>query len=124
MRRVVSIVRSAPSALRAGQPALEANAYAVAEEVDLTVVLRGPAVELALRASGASPHSVAGAPAPVSAAGQDLPGLLESGIQILVAAEDLAAQGLRPDELVAGVRAVDEARLLEVLRAAEGLLVW
>jgi intracellular sulfur oxidation DsrE/DsrF family protein len=124
MRRVVSIVRSAPSALRAGQPALEANAYAVAEDVDLTVVLRGAAVELALRAPEAPPRDVAGVTMPASAGGQDLRGLVESGVGILVAAEDLAAQGLRPDELVAGVDAVDDERLQAVLRAAEGLLVW
>ena len=86
MRRVVSIVRSAPSALRAGQPALEANAYAVAEDIDLTVVLRGAAVELALRATEVRPGDVAGVAMPASAGGQDLRGLVESGVGILVAA--------------------------------------
>jgi len=124
MRHVVSIVRSAPSALRPGQPALEANAYAVAEDIDLTVVLRGAAVELALRATEVRPGDVAGVAMPASAGGQDLRGLVESGVGILVAAEDLVAQGLRPDELVVGVEAVDDERLQAVLRAAEGLLVW
>ncbi|MDQ3537843.1 MAG: hypothetical protein M3415_03450 [Actinomycetota bacterium] len=124
MRRVVSIVRSAPSAMRAGQPVLEANAYAVAEDVDLTVVLRGAAVELALRATLVRSRNVAGVAMPPATGGQDLLGLVESGVRIWVAAEDLADQGLRPEDLVNGVSAVDDGRLQDVLGDAEGLLAW
>lgn len=105
--RVVSLVRSAPVALRGVDPVLEANAYAVVAAVDLAVVLTGQAIELAL----------AGAEA-------DLPALLESGVPVYASAPDLARLGLQPADLVEGVRIADPPAIAEVLRAAEAVLAW
>src|SRR5690606_14720510 len=108
-RRVVSLVRSGPQALRSTEAVFEANAFAVAEDVDLTVVLAGAAVELAIAAGEVRPGELAGVALPPAASGQDLLGLLESGVGVLVADADLQARGLAADDLVAGVEVVDGA---------------
>jgi intracellular sulfur oxidation DsrE/DsrF family protein len=105
--RVVSLIRSAPVALRGVDPVLEANAYAVAEAVDLAVVLTGPAIELALAGSEG-----------------DLRALLESGVSVYASSHDVGRLGLRPSDLVPGVRIVDGPEVAEVLRAAEAVLAW
>lgn len=109
-RRVASVVRSAPVGLRGADPALEANVYAIAEEVDLTVVLVGPAVELAL----AGPHALGG----------DVAVLLESGVAVYACRPDLDRLGLRADDLVHGVRLAEPDVVAEVLRAADAVLAW
>ncbi|HEY8339113.1 MAG TPA: DsrE family protein [Egibacteraceae bacterium] len=123
-RRVVSLVRSGPQALRSTEAVLEANAYAVAEDVDLTVVLAGAGVELAIAAGEVRPGTLAGVPLPPAASGQDLRGLLESGVGVLVVDADLQAQGLRREDLVEGVEVVDGAAVADALRTAEAVLTW
>jgi intracellular sulfur oxidation DsrE/DsrF family protein len=108
-RRVTSLVRSAPVALRGVDPVLEANAYALAEAIDLTVVLLGPAVELAL-AEGE--------------AGADLRALLESGVPVYVLATDLERAGLRTEDVVAGVQVAGLETLTGAVRGAEAVLAW
>lgn len=124
VRRVASVVRSAPLALRGVDPMLEANAYAVAEDVDLTVVLAGPAVELAAAGGEVGPREVAGVPLPPAARDQDLRGLLESGVPVYVTADDLARAGLGPGDVVPGVQVVDARRIAAVLRLADAILAW
>jgi len=126
-RRVVSLVRSAPLALRGTDPVLEANAYAVAEAVDLAVVLTGPAVELALvpRSSRSGrAASIAGVELPVLAHDEDLRGLLESGVHVYAVAADIAALGLVPGDLATGVRVADDEAIAAVLAAADAVLAW
>jgi intracellular sulfur oxidation DsrE/DsrF family protein len=126
-RRVVSLVRSAPLALRGTDPVLEANAYAVAEAVDLAVVLAGPAVELAVAPRRGGPRqapSIGGVTLPALAHDQDLRGLLESGVHVYVVAEHVAALGLESAQLVDGVRIVDMATVAAVLRSADAVLAW
>lgn len=121
VRRVASLVRSAPLALHGTDPVLEANAYAVAEAVELTVVLAGPAVELAV----AGGETVAdGGVSREGARDQDLQGLLESGVEVYVDAEDMRRLGLGPADLVAGIRVVDATTIAGVLRNAEAVLGW
>ena len=124
VRRVVSLVRSGPQALRSTEAVFEANAFAVAEDVDLTVVLAGAAVELAIAAGEVRPGALAGVALPPAASGQDLLGLLESGVGVLVADADLQSRGLAADDLVAGVEVVDGAAVADVLRRAEAVLTW
>lgn len=124
VRRVVSLVRSGPQALRSTEAVFEANAFAVAEDVDLTVVLAGAAVELAIAAGEVRPGDLAGVALPPAASGQDLLGLLESGVGVLVADADLQSRGLAADDLVAGVEVVDGAAVADVLRRAEAVLTW
>jgi sulfur relay (sulfurtransferase) DsrF/TusC family protein len=123
-RRVVSIVRAHPGAVRADEPSLEANAYAVASEVDLVVVLRDRAIELAVTGSEVCPGALASQPLPPAATADDLLGLLESGIVVYAAASDLARLGLRLDDLVEGVRAADERTMADLLRQADAVLCW
>lgn len=133
VRRVVSLVRGAPLALHGTDPVLEANAYAVAEAVELTVVLAGPAVELAV-AGGEAPvdagiitdgHGGAAGPSqPPAPRDQDLRGLLESGVAVYVGAEDVRRLGLEPDDLVAGIQVVDAATIAAVLRGGDAILAW
>ena len=109
-RRVASVVRSAPVGLRGADPALEANVYAIAEQVDLTVVLLGPAVELALAGE--------------RALGGDLVVLLESGVPVYASEPDMERLGLGRGDLVEGVKVVDAAAVAAVLHEAEAILVW
>ncbi|MGH8910648.1 MAG: hypothetical protein ACRD0K_30175 [Egibacteraceae bacterium] len=123
-RRVVSIIRAHPGAIRGDEPSLEANAYAVASEVDLVIVLRGRGIELAVAGSEVCPGALAGQPLPPAATAADLLGLLESGIAVYAAAGDLARLGLAPDELVEGVRVGDEPTIAHLLRQADAVLCW
>ena len=123
-RRIASLLRSAPGALRATDPALEANAYAVAEDVDLTVVLRSSAVEFAVRGSETRPAQVAGVALPPAAGSQDLRGLLESGVRVVAEAAALQARGLDASQLIDGVELADDTEIADVLAAAEGVLTW
>ena len=123
-RHIVSLLRSAPGALRATDPALEANAYAVAEDVDLTVVLRGSAIEFAVRGSETRPAQVAGVALPPAAGSQDLRGLLESGVRVVAEAAAMHARGLDESRLISGVELADDTEIADVLAAAEGVLTW
>lgn len=124
MRAIVSLVGAGPSLVSPADAVLEPNAYAVAEDVDLTLVLRGAGVQHALAAADTSGTVLAGVALSPSTESADLRGLLESGIPVLVAGDDLAAAGLTPDDLVPGVRIVDAAALADLLRAADGVLSW
>lgn len=123
-RRVVSLVRAHPGAVRSIEPSLEANAYAVASDVDLAVVLRGPGIELAVAGSEVCPGSLAGQPLPPAASGDDLRGLLESGIEVYASAGDLGRLGLCPEDLVEGVRVADDQAIADLLRRADAVLCW
>lgn len=123
-RRVVSVLQGVAGALLATEPALEANAYAVAEDVDLTVLLRGAAVELAVAGGEVRPGELAGVPLPPAASAQDLRGLIESGVEVLVDADGLDRLGLSPGDLVDGVEVRDPAAVAEVLRVTEAVLGW
>ena len=123
-RRVVSILRHASHAARAVEPALEANAYAIAEDVDLTLVLRADAVELAV--AGAEPRraELAGSPLPPAASAQDIRGLVESGVAVVVVADDARRAGLADVDFVTGVRTADAAAVASLLRHADAVIAW
>ena len=123
-RRIVSVLRAGPGALRATDPALEANAYAVAEDVDLTVVLRGDAVEFALASGEVRPSQLAGVALPPAAGGQDLRGLVESGVRVLVEDVALHARGIPAQHTVSGVHIASEEQIAAALAQAEGVLSW
>lgn len=123
-RRVVSLVRSDPAALRQADPALEVNAYAVSEAVELSVVLAEGAVELAVALADPTHGRVAGVPVSTASAANDLRALLESGIPVLVDQRGLGAAGLAAGDLVDGVELADADRVAAVLRAAEIVLAW
>lgn len=123
-RRVVSILTAAPAAMAPHDPVLEANVYAVAEDVDLTVLLRGVAIEYAA-ATGAVPETrLADRPLPNARCARDLRGLLESGVAVYVDAVSAAHQGLDGDALIPGVSIADAAEQSELLRTAEAVLHW
>lgn len=124
VRRVVSVLRAGPGALRPTDPALEANAYAVAEDVDLTVVLRGSAVEFALAQAEVTAGELAGVALSPATGGQDLRGLLESGVRVVAHAQALQDRGIGDTDLVDGVTPIDTEDLAAVLADAEGVLTW
>jgi predicted peroxiredoxin len=123
-RRVVSIMSGAPAAVSPADPVLEANVYAVAEDVDLSVVLRGAAVEYAAQVVAIPPARLAGRPLPNARCARDLRGLLESGVPVYVDAESAAERGVGGDDLVDGVRLADDDRLSDLLRRADAVLHW
>lgn len=123
-RRVVSLLQGVSGALLPTEPALEANAYAVAEALELTLVLRGPAVELAVSGGEVRPGELAGVALPPAASAQDLRGLIESGVEVLVSAEELERFGLERDDLVTGISVRDDDELAEDLRTADAVLGW
>jgi hypothetical protein len=123
-RRVVSVLRGGPGALRPSEPVVEANAYAVAEDVDLTLILLAGAVELAIAGGEVRPGELAGVSLPPQASAQDLRGLVESGVGLLVSAEALAELGLRAADLVEGARVVEEGAIRATLRDADAVLTW
>jgi intracellular sulfur oxidation DsrE/DsrF family protein len=110
--RVLSLLRGADAgAARAADPALDLNAYAVAEDVELTLVLKDAGVELGLERAAAKPGSVAGVEVPAAEPATDLLALLGSGVTVLAVTEDLAARGLDPSELLPGIDVVGEVEL-------------
>ncbi|WP_370328316.1 DsrE family protein [Euzebya sp.] len=123
-RRLVSLIRHAPGAPRGSEPSLEANAYAVTQDVDLTVVLLTDAVRLAVAAAEVPPRTIAGAAFPPAAPSHDLRALLESGIEVLVHDDALARHGIGPDELLPGVQVVDDADITDRIADAQGVLTW
>lgn len=123
-RRLVSLIRHAPGAPRGSEPSLEANAYAVTQDLDLTVVLLADAVRLAVASAETRPRTIAGAAFPPAAPSHDLRALLESGIEVLAHSGALADQGITPTDLLQGVEIVDDARIAAAIADAQGVLTW
>lgn len=114
--RVLSIVRGADAgAARAADPALDANAYAVADEIDLTLVLKDRGVELGIAEAAAVPGTLGGVALPVATPGTDLRALLASGVPVHAVLEDLVARGIEPDDLVEGIEPVPEDELAQLI---------
>lgn len=114
--RVLSLLRASdPGAARGSDPALDLNAYAVAEDVELTLLLRGPGLELALAEAHTRPLGVAGIDVPVASPQTDLRALLASGVRVLAVSEDLDARGLASGDLVDGIEVVAESDLARLL---------
>lgn len=123
-RRVVSLVRGPLAAPGAADPAVEANAWAIAEDVHLTLVLTDHGVELAVAGGEVQPSELAGVALPPAATGQDLRGLIESGVGVYVDAAALVQRGVAGDALVEGVQRVDADELAALLRRADAVLAW
>lgn len=110
--RVLSVLRGADAgSARLADPALDVNAYAVADEVELTLVLKDRGVELAARSSGIHPVEVAGVPVPAATPTDDLLALVGSGVRICAVREDLDRRGLVIGDLVDGIDVIDEGQL-------------
>lgn len=123
-RRVVSVVRGDGAGVWSSASSLEANAYAVAEDIDLTLVLRGAGCELAIAALGATDEVLAGHSLAARTGGQDLRALLESGVPVVVDGACLAANGLAVDQLLDGVRVVQHDDVLDLLVDADAVVGW
>ncbi len=110
--RVLSIVRDADvGAARDADPALDANAYAVADDVELTLVLKGRGVELGLDHVCCDGAKLSGLAVPVTEPGRDLRALIASGVRVHAVTEDLADRGIDPTALVPGIVPLTEADL-------------
>jgi predicted peroxiredoxin len=123
-RRVVSILSGAPAALADEDPVLEANVYAVAEDVDLVLLLRGAAVEYAVVASAVPTATLADHPLPDARCARDLRGLLESGVAVHIDAVSAEQQGVGDGDLIPGVSVAGSDEQLELLERADAVLHW
>jgi sulfur relay (sulfurtransferase) DsrF/TusC family protein len=123
VRTVVSLVRGSGGS-RPLEAALEANAFAVAEDLDVRLVLAGDAVELALAATGVPPAELGGVAVAAPASGQDLRALIESGVAVHALGGDLRERGLAPASLVAGVASLEPEDLAALLRSADAVVAW
>ena len=123
--RVLSIVRG----VDAGAPheidtALDLNAYALADDIDLTLVLKAAGVELAVNGARVHPCSLAGVTVPAAEPADDVRALLASGVTVLAVEEDVMSRGLNASDLLAGVRVVPETALADEVVAHDAVLVW
>jgi sulfur relay (sulfurtransferase) DsrF/TusC family protein len=122
-RTVVSLVRSSCGS-RPLEGAIEANAFAVAEDLDVRLVLAGDAVELALAGAEPDTGEVAGVLiAPVST-GQDLRALIESGVAVHALTDDVRERGLATASLVDGVAPLERTELAALMRSADAVVAW
>lgn len=109
---VLSIVRGADAgAARTADPALDANAYAIANDVDLTLVLKDRGVELGLDTVCGERVPLRGLAVPAARPGVDLRALLDSGARVHAVLEDLQARGIAPESLIPGIQQIREADL-------------
>ncbi|MDP9022833.1 MAG: DsrE family protein [Actinomycetota bacterium] len=123
--RVLSVLRNAdPGAPRAADPVIDLNAYALAEDVELTLVLKAAGVELGLAGAHVRPATIGGLDVPAATAEYDLRALLASGVRVLAVEEDLAARGLGAADLVDGIETVPEAALAPLLTEQDVTLTW
>lgn len=110
--KVLSIVRDADvGAARRDDPALDANAYAVADEVELTLVLKDRGVELALDGICCDGANLRGVAVPVTEPARDLRALIASDVRVYAVAEDLEVRGIATSTLLAGIEPLAEAEL-------------
>lgn len=123
-RKVVSLLRHAIGEPTHCDPRLEANAYAVMRDVDLTVVLTDCSVELAALNAKVASQSIGGVKFPASSTHCDLVGLIESGVQVLALDESLRAAGLTAEHLVPGVEQIDGESLAHLIHSADTILTW
>lgn len=123
-RLVTSVIRTPPAAVRAADPALEANAYAIAEDIELRLVLRAAGIELALALGQTRTVELAGVVISPPVTGRDVRGLIESGVRVVVLDEDLEVRGLTPDDLLAGVEVVSFGTLAALLAETDAVVGW
>lgn len=113
---MLSIVRGADAgAARSADPALDTNTYAIADEIELTLVLKDRGVELGLAGACCDQGMLGGLAIPVAEPGVDLRALIASEVRVYAVAEDLAARGIDPSSLVAGIDPLSEAELAHLL---------
>ncbi|HEX9765618.1 MAG TPA: DsrE family protein [Nitriliruptorales bacterium] len=116
VKRVLSLLRGAdPGSARQRDPALDLNAYAVAEDVELTLVLKDRGVELALVDAHAHPTAIAGHDVPCATPAADVRALLASGVRVLAVDDDLSDRGLAATDLVDGVEIIAGSQVARLL---------
>lgn len=114
--RVLAILRGSDAgAPRTVDPALDVTAFALADEIDLTMVLKDRGVQLALRGARCRGVTIAGVEVPAPDPAADLAALLASGVRVVVVDEDLARRGISPGDLLADIEVVDEATIARLL---------
>jgi len=113
---VLSIVRDADvGAARGEDPALDANAFALADEIELTLVLKDGAVELGLDGVCCDGANLSGVALPVTEPARDLRALVASGVRVFAVAEDLAVRGVDTSTLVEGIEPLAESDLARLI---------
>lgn len=116
--RVLSIVRGADAgAARPVDPALDATSFAIADDVDVTVVLKDRGVELGVDRVCCDRATLSGLALPGTEPGVDLRGLVASGVRVYAVREDLDARGIEVAALVAGIEPLGESELAGLIVA-------
>lgn len=116
LTRVLSLIRGSDAgAARPADPALDVNAYAVADDVELTLVLTDHGVELGLARAACHPAPIAGVDVPAATPAIDLEALLASGVRVVAVAEDLGWRGLTAEDLLDGIEVVPRSALAALL---------
>lgn len=116
--RVLSIVRGADAgAARPVDPALDATSFAVADDIDLTVVLKDRGVELGLDGVCCEGATLSGLAVPAAEPGLDLRGLIASGVRVHAVREDLMVRGIEPAALLAGIEPLAQDELAALILA-------
>lgn len=123
-RKVVSLLRHAIGEPTHTDPRMEANAYAVMRDVDLTVVLTDCSVELAATNAKVASQTISGVKFPASSTHCDLVGLIESGVNVVALEASLSAVGLTPANLVPGVGTINGEGLAALIHDADTILTW
>ena len=90
-----------------------------------SILLRGNAVNYAVKGQDASGLKIGGVPlsAPPTL-DRDLEQLMEGGVAVHVVQEHLAERGIRNDELVKGVQMVSQNRLAQLFDEHEAVWYW
>lgn len=123
--RVLSVLRSAdPGAPRPADPVLDLNAYALAEDIELSLVLKAGGVELGVAEAHVQPATIAGIDVPAAVPEHDIKALLASGVRVVAVEEDLRARGLADADLIGGIEVLPEAGLSTLLTEHDVTLTW
>ena len=92
---------------------------------DLNVLLRGNAVNYAVKAQGVSPLAIGGRQqkqAPHLA--DDISGLVGKGVEVYIVKEDLAERGLEDEELIGGLNAISSSEVPALLENYDQVWHW
>jgi sulfur transfer complex TusBCD TusB component (DsrH family) len=92
---------------------------------DLNVLLRGNAVNYAVKAQGVAPLEIGGREqknAPRIA--EDVSGLIGKGVAVYIVKEDLAARGLEDEELIDGLNPISSAEVPGLLENYDHVWHW
>ncbi len=92
---------------------------------DLNVLLRGNAVNYAVKAQGVAPLVIGGRQQTHSPRiADDVSGLIGKGVEVYIVKEDLAERGLDDEELIAGLKPLARGEVPGLLESYDQVWHW